>query len=278
MTSRGVALLVEDQLVVEGCLPAELTGSLVHALPNPRAAHPLAGPLVHSGVRLRDGVARWYRAPAPLCGRPPFGPIPALAPALWMCPSGGPDITVARPARDARTGCWHTVVTYPDLGCAEHLTAEPDGTVVRTVPFALADPAPFISAVELTERYLVMIHPPVAYHRAAALLKTRLPYMAQPGRGTRVGLLPRCGTREPFWLPAGLPILALGHRRVDVGAGWQAGRPVPVGEWLLVFGHDPVARRGALFVFQIADLAHPCAVVQLPVSVGVSDRAAWLPE
>ncbi|GAA0379236.1 hypothetical protein Acor_00550 [Acrocarpospora corrugata] len=277
MTAHDVAVRFEDPLAVEGVLPAELTGSLVQALPSPGAAHPLAGPLTHSGVRFRDGAAHWYRAEASLCGRPPLGPIPALAPALWLSPSGLPEMTVARPVPDPVTGCWHTVVTYPELGQAEHVTAGPDGTVLRSVPFALADPAPFISSVALTERYLVMLHPPVAYNRAAALLGTRLPYVARPGGG-QIGLLSRCGAKEPVWLPADSSVFDLGHRRVTLGPGWRAGRPVAVGEWLLVFGHDPVGRRGALHVFQVADLTHPVAVVHLPVSVGVSDRAAWLPE
>ncbi|GIH21881.1 hypothetical protein Aph01nite_01910 [Acrocarpospora phusangensis] len=277
MTAYDVELLVEDQLVVEGELPRELTGSLVQALADPRAPHPLAGPLLHTGVRLRDGVARWYRSAAPLCGRPPLGPIPALAPAFWLGRSDLPDMTVARPVRDPRTGCWHTVATYPELGYGEHLTAGPDGTVVRAAPFALADPVPYISGVELTERYLVMIESPMVYSRAAALVGNRAPFVARPERAVRVGLLPRTGDAEPTWLPEAV-VPGSPENGPVLGPGWVAGRPVQVGEWLLVFGHHPVGRRGAAHVFRIADLSSPLAVVQLPVSVGASDRVAWLPE
>ncbi|WP_214110422.1 hypothetical protein [Acrocarpospora catenulata] len=322
---------VMDRLAVHGELPVELAGSLVQALPNPRARHPLAGPLVHSGVRLGGGAATWYREPRSVCRKVPFGPIPALAPSLWLDEA----ITVARPVLESQTGHWHTVAAYQGLGYAEHLTAAPDGTVLRAVPFPLSG-SPFISSVALTERFLLMVDPPVAYHRAAALVGVRLPYQERVGRRAFLGLLPRCGAFiEPVWAPLGryqevrtLRAAEDGYSRVtldavcrnpgedahqrrftvdllsgrissrrltgvhavvacgstvsgagtwDLGPGWTAGQPVMVGAWVLLFGHNAVTRQGALFVLPAGNLpAGPTAWVELPVSVGVGDRVAWL--
>lgn len=185
------------RLPVEGSLPEGLDGCFLQAFP-----HPLGdGRTVLSGVRLRGGEALRHRARTTVPPDGPFGPVPALAPAVRPASPGarvpGP-FTLARPVHDPATGRWHTVASYPGLGHAEHLVADPHGTVTQARPFAL-DGAPLMTATALTARHVVVFDLPVPHHRAAALAGTRPPYSWKPGRRARLGLLPREGAPEPRW-------------------------------------------------------------------------------
>ncbi|WP_158851238.1 carotenoid oxygenase family protein [Saccharothrix deserti] len=165
---------VVEPLTVRGELPAALAGAFVQALP-----HGV------SGIRLAAGTARWYRGERP----------PALARENWS-----DDATMARPVCDGVF--WHTAVSYPGLGCAEHLTLTSDGEVVRVEPFVLHG-TPMMRAVALTDRFFVVFDSPPYYSHAAALVGLRSPYVARTGQPTRIGLLPRDGVGQPCWFEVG---------------------------------------------------------------------------
>lgn len=202
-------------LPVAGALPAGLDGCFLQAQTHPAAAAPddvvLTGPQIFSGVRLDARGATLCRTELPVDRGRPLGPVPALAAARWQgaCPwtgtGGGPDrpgpTAFARPVPEADTSHWHTIATYPGLGHGEHLVAGPDGTVVHAASFALGA-GPLRHAVAVTRRYVVILDSPVCYSQAAALVGARSPYVLQPNRPARVGLLPRSRTAqaEPLWL------------------------------------------------------------------------------
>lgn len=195
----------DEWLQVDGALPADLGGCFLQSFTHPVAAAGLtggvsAGPHVLSGIRLGEGRARWHRARMSVRRDALLGPVPPLAPAMWPG-SGAPDrlgpVSVACPVRDT-TGAWHTIVTYPGLDYAEHLTADSDGDVSHASPFPLQG-APLMQAVALTTRYVVVFDLPVVHRQAAALMGSRFPYAWQAGRPARIGLLSRNGGVEPRW-------------------------------------------------------------------------------
>lgn len=189
-----------NALVVEGRLPDDLRGSFLQAGPSPHTRFG-DGPHLFCGVLLENGTARRHREAMPVRRDVPLGPVPSLAPSIWPAAPDVPDCpgsaAIARPVCEAGTGEWHTVATYPGLGHAEHLVAAADGTVLRAEPFAL-DGAPFMEAVAVTRRFLVVLDLPYVYSRAADLIGARLPYTWREDRAARVGLLPREGG-EPRW-------------------------------------------------------------------------------
>ncbi|MFF4417878.1 carotenoid oxygenase family protein [Streptosporangium sp. NPDC001559] len=189
------------RLPVEGALPEGLDGCFLQAFP-----HPLGdGRTLLSGVGLRGGEAFRHRARTTVPPASPFGPVPALAPAVRPANPGGRvpgPLSLARPVRDPATGRWHTVASYPGLGHAEHLVADSGGVVRHARPFAL-DGAPLMTAAALTGRHVVVFDLPVLHDRAAALAGTRPPYSWRPGARARVGLLSREGAPEPRWFEIG---------------------------------------------------------------------------
>lgn len=201
-----------DRLPVDGELPRALHGSFLQAISHPAACLPAGrqqadiGPRILTGVRIDDGVARWFRAGPPPQPGHPLGPVPALAPSVWLAEPGRPagtgtaPITMARPVRETGSPRWHTVVCHPGLGYAEYLVVAPGGEVLRATPFAL-DGAPLMHAMALTRRFVVVFDLPVCYLDAAALVGARFPYSWRPRRPARVGLIPRWGgdAAEPRW-------------------------------------------------------------------------------
>lgn len=176
----------EGSLAVDGTLPPELSGVFLQA-----SAHPAGGASwALTGIRLGGGRAAWYREPgAPHADE--LGPVLDL----------GGGAMVAKPVREASAPRWHTIATYPGLGFAEHLVTSADGSILRTEPFLL-DGAPLISAVAITDRYLIVLDLPVTYRRAAALIGSGLPVAWQPNRPARIGLLPlRTKGAVPRWFP-----------------------------------------------------------------------------
>lgn len=158
---------VAEALVVRGALPAELDGAIVWA-----------GKYGVSGVRLGSGGAQWYRGPRPA----------ALAPLDW--PAGA---TMARPVFDGT--CWHTAMSHPDLGYAEHVRLGADGEVLRAEPFPL-DGAPRMRAIGVTDRFLVVFDSAPYYSRAADLVGLRDPYSGRATGPARIGLL---AYGRPHW-------------------------------------------------------------------------------
>ena len=71
--------------------------------------------------------------------------------------------------------------------------------MLRAEPFAL-DGAPYMEAVAVTRRFLVVFDLPYVYSRTADLIGVRLPYTWREDRAARVGLLP-------------LPVRVSGRRR-----------------------------------------------------------------
>jgi carotenoid cleavage dioxygenase len=92
---------------------------------------------------------------------------------------------------------WHTVASYPGLGQAEHLVID-DDHVVRARSFPLPG-EPLLTAVAVTERFVVVFDQPMRHSRAAALVGLRFPYAWRPDRPARVGLLPRDPERPARW-------------------------------------------------------------------------------
>lgn len=198
-----------ELLHVEGVLPVGLEGLFAQVGPRPLDANQLSHPDldgglgVVSGVRLSNGAARWYRAATEHAATGLFGPIPALAPAVHLGghgPDGQCQTALARPVADAAGG-WHSIATYPGLGYAEHVVADPDGAVLQARPFPLAG-SPMVASVALTDSYVVLFDLPVVFSRAAAMVGERFPYVWKPGRQARVGLLPRAGADPTVrWFP-----------------------------------------------------------------------------
>lgn len=177
---------VAEALVVRGALPAGLDGALVWS-----------GKYGVSGVRLGPDGARWYRGPRPA----------ALAPADW--PSGA---TMASPVFDGEV--WHTAMSHPDLGYAEHVTLGPDGDVLRAEPFPL-DGAPRMRAAGVTERFVVVFDSAPYYSRAADLVGLRDPYSGPAKGPARIGLL---AYGRPRWFEVGEgEVLSLVNVYEDLG-------------------------------------------------------------
>src|SRR3954467_4333520 len=86
----------EDRLPVEGVLPPELSGCFLPSVPHPAASPPpggrraAAGPYTFAGVRLGAGGARWFRGALRVRPDRPLGPVPAIAPSVWLGGPGGP--------------------------------------------------------------------------------------------------------------------------------------------------------------------------------------------
>ncbi|MFI9008105.1 carotenoid oxygenase family protein [Actinosynnema sp. NPDC053489] len=177
---------VAGALVVRGALPAELDGALVWS-----------GEYGASGVRLGPGGARWYRGPRPA----------ALAPADW--PAGA---TMARPVFDGKL--WHTAMSHPDLGYAEHVTLGPEGELLRAEPFPL-EAAPRMRAAGVTDRFVVVFDSAPYYSRAADLVGLRDPYSGPATGPARIGLL---AYGEPRWFEVGEgEVLSLVNAYEDLG-------------------------------------------------------------
>lgn len=177
---------VAEALVVRGVLPGGLDGALVWS-----------GKYGVSGVRLGPDGAEWYRGPRPA----------ALAPADWSAGA-----TMAPPVFDGT--CWHTAMSHPDLGYAEHVTLGADGEVLRAEPFPL-DGAPRMRAVGVTDRFVVVVDSPPYYSRAAELVGLRDPYSGPAAGPTRIGLL---AYGEPRWFEVGEgEVLSLVNAYEDLG-------------------------------------------------------------
>lgn len=197
-----VAFRDEDPLPADGVLPPELDGCFLQSVPHPAAWPPpggsgtATGPYTFAGVRLGGGSARWLRAGLRAHPDRPLGPVPALAPSVWLT---GRPMTMARPVREAGSTLWHTIACHPGLGYAEHLVVGPGGDLLRATPFPL-EGAPLMHAMALTRRFAVVLDLPVCHDDAAALVGLRFPYSWRPGRPARIGLIPRWRQgAEPQW-------------------------------------------------------------------------------
>lgn len=200
----------DEPLSVDGVIPSGLDGAFVQASRYPGGSwqpHAASGPVLFSGVRLGGGTARRLTTAGEFGGHP-LERMPDLA--TWIRPAGpaapppdGPwSVSLAPPVQDRATAEWHTIATYPGLGCAEHLTIGTDGGIRDARSFAL-DGAPLMHAVALTDRFVVVFDLPVTYHRAAAMIGTRFPYRWRRDRPARIGLLSRRSgdATEPRWFP-----------------------------------------------------------------------------
>lgn len=216
----------EARLAVDGVLPADLDGSFLQARPHPAGSTPW----LVDGIRLRAGAATRFRA-AEAESRPcPFGPVPRLAEPVRMAgtPESGTAAMAAWPVPDGADPVWHTVVTAPGRDYAEHLVVDGFGQVVRTRSFPLPG-APLVHTLAVTARYLVVLDQPVAYRRAADMVGEREPYVWQPNRGARIGLVPKraeqVGTPVWFDIEPGFAFQVVGAYddadRVIVDAMWH---------------------------------------------------------
>ncbi|WP_309116055.1 carotenoid oxygenase family protein [Saccharothrix sp.] len=154
----------EAGLDVRGVLPAALDGAYVQT-----AARGVCG------IRLGGGAARWFRGPRPV-GLPPVHPA------------------AARPVFDGKR--WHTAVSHPGLGYAEHLQMGVDGTLKHAEVLA----ANGTSALAVAGRYVVVFDSGPYYSRAAAMVGLRDPYVHKENSPVRVGLI---DGGEPCWFDAG---------------------------------------------------------------------------
>jgi carotenoid cleavage dioxygenase len=253
--SRG-----DERLQTRGQVPHELAGTLLQASPHPGLGtrlHADSVPLAVTGIRFRDGQARWYRADPDRRPPCPFAPMAALGEPVRLAgvpgSSTGARVTTAWPVRDPKEPYWHTVVTFADRRYAEHLVVRDDGSVVRSERIEL-DHAPLMHTVAVTEEHVVVLDLPVTYREAAALVGARSPYAWQAGRTARIGLLPRTGGGDatPRWfeIDPGYTFRVVnahddhtdGGDRVVIDALWHAGAPdralpapgpAPVVRWTL---------------------------------------------
>ncbi|NUT96191.1 MAG: hypothetical protein HOY78_29605 [Saccharothrix sp.] len=154
----------EVGLDVRGALPAALDGAYVQT-----AARGVCG------IRLGGGGARWFRGPRPV-GLPPAHP------------------TAARPVFDGNR--WHTALSHPGLGYAEHVVLGVDGGLQAAEPFQ-ADGTPVLA---VAGRFVVVFDSGPYYSRAAALVGAREPYVHRDDLPVRVGLV---DGGEPCWFEVG---------------------------------------------------------------------------
>jgi carotenoid cleavage dioxygenase-like enzyme len=178
----------ETRLAVDGVLPAGLDGCFLQARPHPAGSTPW----LVDGIRLQGGSATRFRATEAESRPCPFGPVPRLAEPVRMAgtPECGAATMAAWPVRDGVDPVWHTVVAAPGRDYAEHLVVDGFGQVVRTRSFPLSG-APLVHTLAVTARYLVVLDLPVAYRRAVDMVGERAPYVWQPDRGARIGLVPK---------------------------------------------------------------------------------------
>jgi carotenoid cleavage dioxygenase-like enzyme len=208
----------EVRLAVDGVLPADLDGCFLQARP-----HPADGSSLVDGIGLRGGVATRFRATDTGTQPCPFGPVPQTA----AC---GASAVAARPVPDGVDPVWHTVVTAPGREYGEHQILDGVGQVLHTRSFPLLH-SPLVHALAVTARYVVVLDLPVAYSQAAALVGERDPYIWQPNRGARIGLVPRSPEQvaAPVWfdIRPGYALQVVGARdepgRVLLDAVWHQG-------------------------------------------------------
>jgi len=178
----------EARLEVDGVLPADLDGCFLQARPRPAGSTPW----LVDGIRLRGGAASRFRADEAASRPCLFGPVPRLAEPVRMAgtPECGAATMAAWPVPDSVDPVWHTVVATPGRDHAEHLVVDGFGRVVRTTSFPLSG-TPLVHTLAVTARHLVVLDLPVAYRRAADMVGARGPYVWQPDRGARIGLVPK---------------------------------------------------------------------------------------
>ncbi|MFI9816552.1 carotenoid oxygenase family protein [Saccharothrix variisporea] len=177
----------EVGLDVRGELPAALDGAYVQT-----AARGVCG------VRLGGGGARWFRGPRPV------GLVPAHP-------------SVARPVFDGNR--WHTAMSHPGLGYAEHVVHDPGGTLKSATPF----PAKGTPVLAVAGRFVVVFDSGPYYSRAAALVGARDPYVHRDDLPVRIGLT---DGGEPCWFEVGT-----GEVRHAVNAHTELGRVVVDAVW-----------------------------------------------
>ncbi|CAL9446371.1 Carotenoid cleavage oxygenase [Actinosynnema sp. ALI-1.44] len=181
-----------DELPVRGALPGELRGCFLQSGPRPPAGEEI------TGVRIGDGVARWYRTQDPE-GCLPAGPVPALAPRVRPAASGTK--LLAHPVQDPTTREWHTIATTPGSAEAEHLVMATSGAVSRGRSFALGAPT-LVTTLALTRDHVVVFDLSLVHDHAAELRGLRHAHAWRADKPARLGLLPRTpGSGELRWFP-----------------------------------------------------------------------------
>ncbi len=86
----GARLLPGDELRVDGVLPPGLDGGFLQSVAHPALCLPpgghraATGPHTLAGVRVEGGRARWFRSVTRSLPHRPLGPVPAIAPSVWL--------------------------------------------------------------------------------------------------------------------------------------------------------------------------------------------------
>jgi carotenoid cleavage dioxygenase len=177
----------DDDLAVEGTLPADLTGTYVRNGPNPRFTplgsytYPMEGDGMLHGVWLESGRARDTVGRHDFVGRLPGG----------MC---------AHPRIDPTTGemvVFRYDIEEPFLTWA---TIGPDGTVARP-PTTVegVDECFMIHDFTITERFVVLVVAP-AIIDFAAMGTDRDPLRWDAERPTRIAVIHRSGVARTRWI------------------------------------------------------------------------------
>ncbi|MFI6813465.1 carotenoid oxygenase family protein [Nonomuraea sp. NPDC050328] len=201
-------------LPVTGRIPAELNGRYLRNGPN---ALGVEDPAVHiwgmgqgmvHGVRLREGRAEWYRNR--FVRTPGFAPmvnvIEHAGRTFAMAEGGLPPAELdaeldtvglralggtaegftagAHSKHDPRTGELHSLSYMPGHAFVQHIVTDAGGTVVRSVSIPMAR-TPFLHDFALTENHVVLWDTPLGFDGFECRW--------EPGRPTRVGVMPRAG-------------------------------------------------------------------------------------
>ncbi|WP_329073274.1 carotenoid oxygenase family protein [Amycolatopsis sp. NBC_01480] len=188
------------------------------------------------GVRLRDGKAEWYRnrfvrgtKVLEALGEPPIpGPTRGfdLANNTHVMKIGGStyalteagslpmllsyelaterrsnfggtmgDAFTAHPRLDPVTGETHAITYVPEHEKVQYQVVTTEGLVRRIVDVPLPG-RPMVHDTCLTAKYIVIMDMPVTFSMEAMQRGDSVPFIWDPGHGSRVGLLPREGSAE----------------------------------------------------------------------------------
>ena len=98
----------------------------------------------------------------------------------------------AHPHLDPATGRWHAVTYHWTEEAVRHVVVGPDATVERDALVHVGD-RPMVHDCAITATSVLLFDFPVTFSLDAAMAGASLPYVWNPDRGARIGVLPKDG-------------------------------------------------------------------------------------